>query len=290
MDIHSFLFRFIGICYINHFIRLKLFPFIFRQEPNTMKKPSLKKSSKEHPSREQLVQTGQTPSRWKRFKPKCPRCFKKNEKTVQISTITKGSDVQKLPKKSCFKRYLCCFCYKCKLKRGKTMEVSEQPKVNKKCLPMRCCSCCRNPFSGIFKKLSCKKKKKNVDLPESMKSDTGVACISVPKKRGCGGNCKSGLSKCLGILCCLNTAFCLKLNNCCKKICCSKCLCFGGKKKQITEPERRKSTISAPKKRRWTRMFTVSIGKCWYIPISIYEIRVPCYVCVKKSMPDLNKM
>lgn len=223
-----------------------------------MKKPTLKKSSKEHPSKENLVETTKPPSRWKKFKPRCPKCFKKNEtKTVQISTITKGSDIQKLPKKSCFKQYMCCFCYKCKLKRGKKAERTEQPKSKAKCCPLRCFSC-KNSFRNIFNKISCKRKKKSVNIRNAAKSDSGIACVNVPKKRGCCGNCKSGVFKCLGILCCLNTAFCLKLNNCCKKVCCSKCLCCGGKKNDITEPERRKSTISTPKKRRWTRMFTVS--------------------------------
>lgn len=225
-----------------------------------MKKPSLKKSTKEQISKEILVEPKKSQSRWKKFKPGCPRCFKKAEKTVQISTITKGGDVQKLPKKSCFKQYFCCFCYKCKLKKGKKNEPkAEQAKNKKKSVTFRCFNC-KHAFRSLLNKISCKKKKKSVDLPKpkATKSDSGVACVTVPKKRGCCGSCKSGLFKCLSILCCLNTAFCLKLKNCCKKSCCPKCLCCGGKKKEITEPERRKSTISAPKKRRWTRMFTVS--------------------------------
>ncbi|XP_065203098.1 protein stum [Planococcus citri] len=231
---------------------------------NTMKKLSLKKSTKEHISKEILVEPKKLQSRWSKFKPGCPKCFKKSEKTVQISAITKAEDVHKLPKKSCFKQYFCCCCYKCKLKKGKK-EVKpeqakpEQAKPKKKSVPFRCFNC-KHAFRSLFNKISCKKKKKATVPPKAKakatKSDSGVACVDVPKKPGCCGSCKSSIFKCFSILCCLNTAFCLKLSNCCKKSCCSKCLCCGGKKKELTEPERRKSTISAPRKRRWTRMFT----------------------------------
>lgn len=231
-----------------------------------MKKPILQKTvRKEHPSKENLIEKMKPQSRWKRLKSKCPACFKKSERTVQISTITKpAATTHNTSQHSCFKKYFCYFCYKCKLKKGNKQGNKIQKATTKtggKRISFKCINC-KNSLKNIFNKISCKKNRKKVELPKSEKlsekSDSGVACVNVPQKRSCCVKCTSGLYKCFGILCCLNTAFCLKMNKCCKNVCFCRSVCCGSRqKKNITEPPRRKSTISTPKKRRWTKMFTV---------------------------------
>lgn len=232
-----------------------------------MKKPTTK-PVKENQSTECLVNPVK-PTRWKKFKSKCSKRIRKTEThPVHISTITKADcdSATGSRSKSCFGKYFCCFCYKCKLKRQQaiaTVQDAEHPARRCKCLPDVCCFKCRNGFKNLFGKLACRKQQLVTKSAES-KAESGVACMDTDRPaRSCCGGCKAGILSCLGILCCWNKAFCVKLRGRCGKwcSCCGKCCscCGRSKKTVITEPERRKSTISTTRKRKWTRVLTVSI-------------------------------
>lgn len=228
---------------------------------------SMKIIEKGNSSAELLVKAAKS-SRRNQFRSKCPKCFRKMETyPVEINTITNGSDPAAHPQSHCcVSRYLCCFCHKCRIKKHADFSTNDSgTKSESKLRTFRF----KRRFKNFFTGLSCKKNKANEEFSLS-KMDSSTACADgVPATKNSCENCKRGFIRCFGILCCLNSAFCLKLRskceNCCS--CCEKCCpCCGVRpKSEVTEAERRKSTSSVPRKRKWTKMLTVSYSKNYVI-------------------------
>lgn len=238
-----------------------------------MRKSSVRKL-KENPSTESLVSNKTKTSSWHRFKSKCPKCFRRAQSThpVSISTITKtvadSANATADPKSgSCLRKYLLCFRCQCKkLSKAKKSPIEDS---KRSCRPEWRCFRLKSGFENVFDKVAFCKRKKKVSSKFSAAStpveDTEVACVgplSEEGKPGLCGHCSGRVFKCLGILCCVNSAFCVKMRGKCEAgcSCCRKCVCCGDrKKKAISEAERRRSTISVPRRRRWIRYFTVSV-------------------------------